>query len=103
MNNNKENKPKCYPLTSSERGMYIEQKLYPDSVSYNLNVGIIINGAPVETVKNTLNDIFAAHEVFHSMYGEESGLPVRIMTSQLPEIIESTAARKHCRNKRRSI
>ncbi len=94
MNNNKENKPKCYPLTSSERGMYIEQKLYPDSVSYNLNVGIIINGAPVETVKNTLNDIFAAHEVFHSMYGEESGLPVRIMTSQLPEIIESTAATK---------
>ena len=55
MNNNKENKPKCYPLTSSERGMYLEQKLYPDSVSYNLNVGIIINGAPVETVKNTLN------------------------------------------------
>ena len=88
----KENKPKVYPLTSSERGMYLEQKLYPDSVSFNLNIGVMISGADAEAVRTTLESIFSSHEAFRSTYGEENGLPVRIVTDRLPQIIEKTAA-----------
>ena len=37
----KKNKVKVYPLTPSERGMYLEQKLNTDSTVYNLNIAAI--------------------------------------------------------------
>ena len=84
-------KVKVYPLTPFERGMYLEQKLNPDSVVYNLNIAAIIKGSDIESVKKSLNAVFAAHEAFHSFYGEENGLPVRILTDKLPNIIEVSA------------
>ena len=87
----KKKKVKRYPLTPSERGMYLEQKLDPDSTVYNLNIAVIIKGATLESVKQSLNAVFAAHEAFHSFYGEENGLPVRILTEKLPEITEVRA------------
>ncbi len=85
-------KVRVYPLTPFERGMYLEQKLDPDSTVYNLNIAAIIKGADVESVKRSLNAVFEAHEAFHSFYGEENGLPVRILTDKLPAIIEAKAA-----------
>ena len=80
-----------YPLTPFERGMYLEQKMEPDSTVYNLNVSLIIKGASMDAVKDALNTVFASHEAFRSFYGEENGLPVRILTDQLPEIREASA------------
>ena len=88
----KQNKIKVYPLTTFERGMYLEQKMDPDSTVYNLNIAFIINGATADQIKEALNTVFKAHEAFHSFYGEENGLPVRIMTDKLPEIIDASAA-----------
>ena len=90
----KKTKVKVYPLTPFERGMYLEQKMDPDSTVYNLNIATIIKGSTPDKVKQLLNAVFAAHEAFHSFYGEESGLPVRILTEKLPEIREATAASK---------
>ena len=87
----KDRKVKVYPLSPFERGMYLEQKLDPDSTVYNLNVGAIIKGADSGKVKEALLKVFAAHEAFHSFYGEENGLPVRIITDKLPVIVEKTA------------
>ena len=87
----KKKKVKVYPLTPSERGMYLEQKMDPDSSVYNLNIAAIIKGASLEDIKRSLNAVFAAHEAFHSFYAEESGLPVRVLTEKLPTIIEKTA------------
>ena len=84
-------KLRVYPLTQFERGMYLEQKMNPDSTVYNLNIVAIIKGASIEKIKNSLNSVFKAHEAFHSFYGEESGLPVRILTDKLPTIIEMSA------------
>ena len=85
-------KVRVYPLNSFERGMYLEQKLNPDSIVYNLNIAVIIKGASIEKVKESLNAVFKAHEAFHSFYGEENGLPVRILTDKLPVIKENSAS-----------
>ncbi len=88
----KEKKARIYPLTPSERGMYLEQKLNEKSVVYNLNIAAIIKGSDIEKIKEALNAVFRAHEAFYSYYGEENGLPVRILSDKLPEIKEKTAA-----------
>ena len=88
----KKNKVKVYPLTPSERGMYLEQKLNTDSTVYNLNIAAIIKGADIEKIKSALTSVFKAHEAFTSYYGEENGLPVRYLSDRLPEIEEKSAA-----------
>lgn len=85
-------KVRTYPLTPFERGMYLEQKMDPDSTVYNLNIAAIIKGAALDEVKRSLNAVFAAHEAFHSFYGEENGLPVRILTDKLPTIHQASAS-----------
>lgn len=85
-------RPRIYPLTPFERGMYLEQKLSEDSTVYNLNVSAIISGAGIDKIRDALNTVFLSHEAFHSYYGEENGLPVRIMTDKLPEIAVKEAA-----------
>ncbi len=90
-NSDKKEKPLFYPLTPSERGMYIEQKLNENSVVYNLNLAVNFQGTNFETVKSALKQVFAVHEAFHSMYGEENGIPVRILTKELPAIEEKSA------------
>ena len=71
--------------------MYLEQKLDENSSSYNLNVALFIIGAGLEKVKTELKEIFAAHEAFRSYYKEENGVPVRIVSDDIPEISEKTA------------
>ena len=87
----KTSRPRMYPLTPFERGMYLEQKLDENSTVYNLNVAAIIGGADAEKVRAALNEVFRAHEAFHSFYSEQNGLPVRVLTDRLPEIEEKTA------------
>ncbi|MBQ9887505.1 MAG: amino acid adenylation domain-containing protein [Lachnospiraceae bacterium] len=88
----KKDRPRIYPLTPFERGMYLEQKLNEKSTVYNLNIAAIIKGSDIDTVKNALNNVFAVHEAFHSLYSENNGLPVRMVTDKLPEIVEKEAA-----------
>ncbi|MBR4241706.1 MAG: non-ribosomal peptide synthetase, partial [Eubacterium sp.] len=82
----KAEKPRIYPLTPFERGMYLEQKLDENSTVYNLNVGAVINKTDTKSLKDALCKVFKAHEAFCSYYGEENGLPVRILCDKLPEI-----------------
>ncbi len=77
-----------YPLTPMERGMYLEQKLDPDSISYNLNIGIYINGADRDAVHKAVRELFLAHEALHSRYGEDNGVPCRIMENDAPQITD---------------
>lgn len=81
-------------LTPSECGMYLEQKMEPESTEYNLNIGIVIDGADQNAVESSLRTILKSHEAFHSYYGEEDGVPVRILTDTLPEIIWKDADNK---------
>ncbi|MGN1370477.1 MAG: amino acid adenylation domain-containing protein [Aristaeellaceae bacterium] len=77
----------CSVLTPSECGMYLEQRMAPDSTEYNLNIGIIVRGASPEALEAALTTILKKHEAFHSRYGEEQGVPMRILTDTLPEIV----------------
>lgn len=88
----KESKPKVYPLTAAERGMYLEQKMDESATAYNLHIAFFIGGADIASIQRSLTDIFAAHEAFHSYYGEQNGVPVRIVCDQLPEIIVKSAS-----------
>ena len=56
------------------------------------SIKCVIKGSDIETIKKSLNAVFRAHEAFTSYYGEENGLPVRILSDKLPEIAEKTAA-----------
>ncbi|MBR1524314.1 MAG: amino acid adenylation domain-containing protein [Lachnospiraceae bacterium] len=80
-----------YPLTPMERGMYLEQKLEPDSISYNLNIGIYINGADRETIHTAVSELFLAHEALHSRYGEDNGVPCRIIENKVPQLTDGDA------------
>ena len=75
-----------YPLTPMERGMYLEQKLRPESVSYNLNIGFFIKGADADAIRRAVRELFLAHESLHSLYGESEGVPCRILADEAPQI-----------------
>lgn len=79
-----------YPLTSMERGMYLEQKINSESTSYNLNLGVYIRGVNENVICAAMNKILAAHEVFHSHYGEKNGDIYRIFEERIP-VIENGA------------
>ncbi len=75
-----------YPLSDMERGMYLEQKLFPGSVSYNVNIGICISGAEKDLIKESVQELFKNHEALHSRYGEKDGIPCRILLDEVPPI-----------------
>ena len=79
-------RPAEYPLNPYERGMYIEQKLSPDSVMYNLLLYFEITGASPEAIQTALGDTFRAHEAFHSVYRERNGVPMRVLTDEIPAV-----------------
>ncbi len=78
--------PDAYPLTAMERGMYLEQKLAPDSVLYNINIGIYIEGADAERIMEAMTQILRAHEAFHAAYALREGVPHRVLLDDVPEI-----------------
>ena len=76
----------AYPLTSTERGMYLEQKLAPDSVRYNINIGIYITGVDADRIREAMGKILRAHEAFHAAYALREGVPHRVLLNDVPEI-----------------
>ena len=78
--------PKSFPLTPFERSMYLEQIRDKNSVTYNLNIMFTFDGVDTDQIVRSLNDVFRAHQSLHSFYGEEGGMPVRILSEKLPEI-----------------
>ncbi|MBR6046080.1 MAG: amino acid adenylation domain-containing protein [Ruminococcus sp.] len=81
-----------YPLTPYERGMYLEQKMSPDSTVYLLNLIFTVRGSDTDKITAALKKIFSLHEALHSYYSEKNGLPVRVVTEELPEISVTSAA-----------
>ena len=76
----------AFPLTASERSMYIEQMTDPESTEYNLHLFFHLHGIAEDSVEAALREILAAHEAFHSFYANQDGVPVRILVGQLPGI-----------------
>ena len=75
-----------YPLNPFETGMYIEQKLHPESMMYNVIGFYDISGVSAEQVKTALEEIFHSHEAFHSVYREKNGILLRVLTDDIPAI-----------------
>ena len=74
------------PLNASERGMYLEQQLNPDSTFYNINIGIYIRGAEAERIREAVGQILLAHEAFHTAYALREGVPCRVFGQETPEV-----------------
>ncbi len=75
-----------YPLNPYERGMYIEQKLSPESTMYSLICYYEVTGASAERTKAVLEEIFRSHEAFHSVYREKDGEILRVLVDDIPQI-----------------
>ena len=80
-----------YPLSPMERGMYLEQKIHPASISYNLNLGIRLRGVEAEIIRGAVSGLLLAHEALHSRYGDADGVPSRILTDAVPELTDGEA------------
>ena len=80
-----------YPLNPFETGMYLEQKLNPESKMYNLIGYYKVGGASAEQVREAVTEIFRSHEAFRSVYREKDGALLRVVTDGLPPVtIEQT-------------
>ena len=82
---------RSYPLIPAERSMYMEQEKNPDSVMYNLNLTFSLRGVDADRIEEALGKVFSAHEALHSYYGVEGGIPIRILSEKLPEIVRKEA------------
>ena len=76
-----------YPLTPPETGMYLEQKLNPSSTEYTLDFGLVIKGAGENEINSAMSEIFTRHEALRSYYSEDNGVPVRVLSDEIPKII----------------
>ena len=85
---------RSFPLIPAERSMYLEQEKDPDSIMYNLNLAFSLKGVDADRIEEALKKVFAAHEALHSFYGVEGGIPIRILSEQLPEIVRKEAKSK---------
>ena len=80
-----------YPLSPFETGMYLEQKLDPETRMYNLIGYYEVSGVPADKVRDAVTEIFRSHEAFHSVYREKDGKLLRVVVDELPSVtIEQT-------------
>ena len=75
-----------YPLSPFETGMYLEQKLNPESRMYNLIGYYQVSGAQAQQIKEAVEDIFRSHEAFHSVYREKDGRLMRVLVDEIPSV-----------------
>ncbi len=75
-----------YPLSPFETGMYLEQKLNPESRMYNLISYYEVGGASAQQVKDAAEEIFRSHEAFHSVYREKDGKLIRMIVDEIPSV-----------------
>lgn len=82
---------KEYPLSLTERAMFIEQMMNPDSAAYNINMLVEVKGVNTEELKTAFSKMMALHEAFRSYYIWKDGEPVRVLTNRIPEILVTEA------------
>lgn len=78
---------KEWPLTFTERQMAAEQALSPDSVAYNVNLAVRVDG-PLDAVRleRALTVMARRHRVLRSFYPLRSDGHVRCLTPDIPEM-----------------
>lgn len=80
-----------FPLTNSQKRLWIEWKIKPTSPAYNLNLVFKLTGTlKVEHLKETLNLIIKKHEAFRTYFIEENGEPFQIILSPQDKIFDAT-------------
>lgn len=90
-------RPAEYPLNPFERGMYMEQKISPESTMYTLVGCYMISGTTADNIKSALEDTFRAHEAFRSVYREKDGNIFRVLVDDIPSVrIEKTEHIQEC-------
>ncbi len=75
-----------YPLNPFETGMYLEQKLRPESRMYNMIGYYEADGVSAEQMKTAVEEIFRSHEAFHSVYREKNGTLMRVLVDEMPSV-----------------
>ncbi|MBE9012228.1 amino acid adenylation domain-containing protein [Pseudanabaenaceae cyanobacterium LEGE 13415] len=69
-----------YPLSCQQQGLWFLYQLDPNSTAYHLYHTIRIEGAlEVQRWEQAWNQVFQAHAILRSRYGESNGQPFRIV------------------------
>ncbi|MEE3492890.1 condensation domain-containing protein [Ruminococcus sp.] len=86
----KQETTQLYPLSPYERGMYLEQKPDPSSTVYNLICFCEFEGVSAEKLRSAVEATFRAHEAFRSVYREQDGELVRLITDDILSVTMQT-------------
>ena len=70
--------------------MYLEQKLDPSSTLYSLVCFCEFEGVSAEELRSAVEATFRAHEAFRSVYREQDGELVRLITDDIPSVTIQT-------------
>ncbi|ASZ13464.1 non-ribosomal peptide synthetase [Chitinophaga pendula] len=67
-----------FPLTSNQRPIWFEQKLFPDSALYNVSVYTRINGnIDITLFEKAINIMIAQSDAFRTTFYESEGIPMQ--------------------------
>lgn len=81
-----------YELTPSELGMYLSQKIDPNSTEYNLNICLDIEGSDADALTSAVKKLIGRHEALRSSYGDRNGTPYRQVTDFITPVVWKRAA-----------
>ena len=85
-----------YPMSSTQRRMYILQEMMPDLVSYNINSAIYLGkGVDEEKLRHALSRLVERHEILRTKFDIINDEPVQIILDSVDIEIE----RINCINK----
>ena len=70
--------------------MYLEQKPDPSSTVYNLICFCEFEGVSAEKLRSAVEATFRAHEAFRSVYREQDGELVRLITDDILSVTIQT-------------
>jgi fengycin family lipopeptide synthetase A len=75
----------CYPMSSSQRRLYVLNQMDPDDTSYHLPGCMLIEGSlNREKVQNSFTSLIQRHESLRTIFGMNRGLPVQRILHDVP-------------------
>jgi amino acid adenylation domain-containing protein len=88
-------RPDSIPLSLAQQGMWVINRMAPDSAAYNIPAAIRLSGLlDIAALEAALVDVIGRHEVLRTVYPDGTGGPVQVVLSvsdAAPTLVQATA------------
>lgn len=75
----------CYPLSPSQRMIFIEQQMEADNLNYNISAAVRLTGdLDIDRLRSTFQLLTQRHEAFRSTFALVDGEPMQTVVPELP-------------------